>query len=366
MRHDQHPTTTVRETGSTPSWLLGDRQGSVTTTITTGTATTRWYRPYGTPRGPSPVSPVVTTGFLGKHEDPSGLTHLDHRDYDPTTGTFITIDPLVATTGEPYQYATGNPTTLSDPTGLTPCDPSEEFGCGPIMDEPSRICAVAPTWPGCGKASPQTNEVQRWVDTCQGSWTYCNNLVTQGGIYDNPAAWRAYVALMMLLRLGYLEVRGNGSTQDYLFANTSLLPEGSDNFRVVAKSGESGTGFDLVPVEFSGWTLGISSGFCIFFCLEIGISSEGFYIRPGIGFAVDSPSIVFDDDGPACGTEATVVYGSASFGPAQLAGGWSKPGRSNSWSPFGNVGTSLPDGGATPHYRAFSGGGGVIHQWTAC
>ena len=107
--------------GTAVSWLLGDRQGSVTTTITAGTATTRWYRPYGGARGPSPVSPVVTTGFLGKHEDPSGLTHLDHRDYDPTTGTFITIDPLVATTGEPYQYAQGNPTTLSDPTGLEPC-----------------------------------------------------------------------------------------------------------------------------------------------------------------------------------------------------------------------------------------------------
>jgi RHS repeat-associated protein len=257
---------TSTATGTGVSWLLGDRQGSVTTTITTGAVSTRWYRPYGAARGPSPASPVVTTGFLGKHEDPSGLTHLDHRDYDPTTGTFITIDPLVATTGEPYQYATGNPTTLSDPTGLTPCDPSEEFGCGPIMDEPSRICAVAPTWPGCGKASPQTNEVQRWVDTCQGSWTYCNNLVTQGGIYDNPAAWRAYVALMMLLRLGYLEVRGNGSAQDYLFANTSLLPEGSDNVRVVVGSDSfGGTGFTLEPIAFMapfegcGWACAIAT-----------------------------------------------------------------------------------------------------------
>ena len=111
---------TTTTAGTAVSWLLGDRQGSVTTTITAGAATTRWYRPYGAPRGPSPVSPVVTTGFLGKHEDPSGLTHLDHRDYDPTTGTFITIDPLIATTGEPYQYATGNPTTLSDPNGLSP------------------------------------------------------------------------------------------------------------------------------------------------------------------------------------------------------------------------------------------------------
>jgi RHS repeat-associated protein len=63
----------------------------------------------------------TTTGFLGKHEDGSGLTHLEHRDYDPTTGVFITVDPLVASTGDPYSYAAGNPTTLSDPNGLEPC-----------------------------------------------------------------------------------------------------------------------------------------------------------------------------------------------------------------------------------------------------
>jgi RHS repeat-associated protein len=99
---------------------LGDRQGSITTTVTAGTPTTRWYLPYGGRRGPAPGTVPTTTGFLGKHEDGSGLTHLEHRDYDPTTGVFITVDPLVASTGDPYSYAAGNPTTLSDPTGLSP------------------------------------------------------------------------------------------------------------------------------------------------------------------------------------------------------------------------------------------------------
>jgi RHS repeat-associated protein len=102
------------------SWLLGDRQGSITTTVTAGIPSTRWYLPYGGRRGPTPVSVPTTTGFLGKHEDGSGLTHLEHRDYDPTTGVFITVDPLVASTGDPYSYAAGNPTTLSDPNGLEP------------------------------------------------------------------------------------------------------------------------------------------------------------------------------------------------------------------------------------------------------
>jgi RHS repeat-associated protein len=114
-------TTTPGGTGV--SWLLGDRQGSITTTVTAGIPSTRWYLPYGGRRGPTPGSVPTTTGFLGQHEDGSGLTHLEHRDYDPTTGVFITVDPLVASTGDPYSYAAGNPTTLSDPNGLEP-------GCG--------------------------------------------------------------------------------------------------------------------------------------------------------------------------------------------------------------------------------------------
>ena len=55
---------------------------------------------------------------------------LNNRYYDPTTGVFLTVDPLVATTGEPYLYGWGNPTTLSDPTGL--CSTSMVLnGCRP-------------------------------------------------------------------------------------------------------------------------------------------------------------------------------------------------------------------------------------------
>jgi hypothetical protein len=45
---------------------------------------------------------------------------LNNRYHDPQLGTFISVDPLVTQTGEPYIYASGNPTTLSDPSGLDP------------------------------------------------------------------------------------------------------------------------------------------------------------------------------------------------------------------------------------------------------
>ena len=50
----------------------------------------------------------------------SGLNYLNNRYYDPTIGVFLSVDPLVGKTGQPYLYANGNPTTLSDPSGLDP------------------------------------------------------------------------------------------------------------------------------------------------------------------------------------------------------------------------------------------------------
>jgi len=40
-----------------------------------------------------------------------------HRYYDPTTGEFLTVDPDVAATGQPYYYASGNPVNETDPSG---------------------------------------------------------------------------------------------------------------------------------------------------------------------------------------------------------------------------------------------------------
>jgi len=61
-------------------------------------------------------------GFVGQIEDDStGLDYLGARYLDPTSGMFLTVDPLVATTGDPYLYTAGNPATLSDPNGLEPC-----------------------------------------------------------------------------------------------------------------------------------------------------------------------------------------------------------------------------------------------------
>lgn len=56
--------------------------------------------------------------FAGQFSDPkSGLMYMRARWYDPTTGRFITRDPMEALTREPYDYAGNNPVNYVDPTG---------------------------------------------------------------------------------------------------------------------------------------------------------------------------------------------------------------------------------------------------------
>jgi hypothetical protein len=38
--------------------------------------------------------------------------------YDPSTQQFLTVDPLVGITGQPYGYTAGDPLNIGDPTGL--------------------------------------------------------------------------------------------------------------------------------------------------------------------------------------------------------------------------------------------------------
>jgi len=54
---------------------------------------------------------------------------LNNRYMDPGLGAFISVDPLVAKTGQPYLYANGNPATLSDPSGLCSINPFSDDDC---------------------------------------------------------------------------------------------------------------------------------------------------------------------------------------------------------------------------------------------
>jgi len=106
----------------TITYLNTDSLGSVRGIISSAgalTATT-YYDAWGNPQTTGGLTAYTPFGFAGAYTDPDGLLYLINRYYNPATGQFLSVDPDVATTGEPYGYAAGNPVDKTDPTGTRP------------------------------------------------------------------------------------------------------------------------------------------------------------------------------------------------------------------------------------------------------
>ncbi len=76
------------------------------------------YDPYGqlTSATPTIENPFRYAGQYT--DDATGFQYLRARYYDPTTGQFLSRDPLESSTLQPYSYADNNPTNATDPTGM--------------------------------------------------------------------------------------------------------------------------------------------------------------------------------------------------------------------------------------------------------
>jgi RHS repeat-associated protein len=119
-------TVAVRTTSGV-SFEAADPHGTATVAIDAVSGVSTWRRstPYGSVRGAAPTSWPDQRGFVGGTNDSTGLTHLGAREYDPTTGRFISRDPVVDS-GDPQQmngfaYSGNSPVTSSDPTGMRAC-----------------------------------------------------------------------------------------------------------------------------------------------------------------------------------------------------------------------------------------------------
>lgn len=70
----------------------------------------------------------TSRGFLNKPTDQSGTTHLDAREYDPSLGRFLSVDPVMDPTDPQqlngYAYSNNSPITMSDPDGQFPGVPN--------------------------------------------------------------------------------------------------------------------------------------------------------------------------------------------------------------------------------------------------
>ena len=103
---------------------LADQHGTPTLYLDNTADNPRWrqFTPYGEARGTAVTAPD-NRGFLNKAIDSNtGLSIVGARQYDPTVGRFITVDPLLElndpTQLNGYGYAGNNPIVRADPTGL--------------------------------------------------------------------------------------------------------------------------------------------------------------------------------------------------------------------------------------------------------
>ncbi|WP_328994284.1 hypothetical protein OG394_07620 [Kribbella sp. NBC_01245] len=118
-------TVAVRVGANQLSWLGADHHGTTTTAID-NTAQQNVQRrrldPYGNVRGTAPTAWPGQRGFVGGTNDAStGLVHLGAREYDPTLGRFISVDPEAnyqdPQTINGYSYSNNSPVTFTDPDG---------------------------------------------------------------------------------------------------------------------------------------------------------------------------------------------------------------------------------------------------------
>ncbi|MEU3249919.1 polymorphic toxin-type HINT domain-containing protein [Streptomyces sp. NPDC006997] len=139
----------VQADDGTVSFTTADHHGTALLAIDAATQELSQRRtlPFGGVRGEEPVNWPGTKGFVGGTQDAAtGLTHLGAREYDPTTGRFLSVDPIMDLTDPQqingYTYGNNNPLTFSDPSGLY-CD-----GCS-INNPDSAWAPDKHNGPGC-------------------------------------------------------------------------------------------------------------------------------------------------------------------------------------------------------------------------
>ncbi|MFE4175920.1 polymorphic toxin-type HINT domain-containing protein [Streptomyces sp. NPDC056909] len=175
----------VQEDNGTVSFTLADHHGTAQLAVNPATQAMSQRRtlPFGGLRGTQPASWPGTKGFVGGTNDTStDLTHLGAREYDPSTGRFLSVDPVMDLTDPQqihgYTYGNNNPLTFSDPSGLF-CDgcsannpdtvwtPDNGPGCTTqnCYDDDGKV--IYPVGGGGGKPKPDSDTPARTVDVTQ-------------------------------------------------------------------------------------------------------------------------------------------------------------------------------------------------------
>ncbi|MCU1489438.1 MAG: type secretion protein Rhs, partial [Acidimicrobiaceae bacterium] len=115
------PIEQVTLSSGTVKYLVADALGSVRGVVSSAgslSASTS-YDAWGNPETTGGLTNATPFGFAGGYSDPTGLVYLINRYYDPGTGQFLTVDPMVDQTGQAYAYTGDDPVNGVDPLGLS-------------------------------------------------------------------------------------------------------------------------------------------------------------------------------------------------------------------------------------------------------
>lgn len=124
-------TATASTRGGRPTLFGVDVFGSVINSTGQNLANATGWDGYGQATGAAATN-TATFGYRGGLTI-LGSTFLRAREYDPETGSFLSVDPLsdvagTPTNGNPYHYGYNDPINRQDPSGLRPGD-GEVEGC---------------------------------------------------------------------------------------------------------------------------------------------------------------------------------------------------------------------------------------------
>lgn len=116
-------TVAIRTGATDVQWLVSDPHNTAQISINannTSQISRRYENPYGADRG-APASFAGDHGFVDGVSDPEGDVHLGAREYLPTLGQFISVDPVIDYNDpaqlNPYVYSHNDPVNGTDPTG---------------------------------------------------------------------------------------------------------------------------------------------------------------------------------------------------------------------------------------------------------
>jgi RHS repeat-associated protein len=130
-------TTIVRSSSAAISYTVANQQGTSLESVSASTlaVTRRYFDPYGAARGAAASSWPDNLGYVGRPADAAtALDLLGARQYDPLTGRFLQVDPVLEAGDSRqmggYSYAADDPVDVADPNGTMPDRPTDG-GSGP-------------------------------------------------------------------------------------------------------------------------------------------------------------------------------------------------------------------------------------------